>query len=627
MTKHPVCLDRDTTDTRRSAGLADRRLLTALAALFCLLVQSTASWGAPEVVERPNVLLIMTDDQGYGDLRFHGNALIETPALDRLARESTRFDNFMVCPLCSMTRATLLTGRYNLRTGCASVTRGLESVRPEEVTIAEVLKRAGYATGCFGKWHIGENFPSHPNGQGFDEFLGMPQGHWDDYFDPELEHNGRPVATKGYITDVLTDAAMNFIRDHRERPFFCYLPYNAPHTPMQIADEYFDKYRARVTDDKVAAIYGMVQNIDENVGRLLGLLDELELSRKTLVVFLSDNGAEGPEGSRYNAGMRGMKGTVHEGGVRVPFFVRWPGRVAANRSLDQLAAHIDVLPTLAEFCGAADVPTRPLDGRSLAPLLLGTSIDWPADRAVFTRSPGWRAMVGADGKPAVESAHVPYPGSVRTAQWRAVNEGGGWQLFDMRNDPGQKTDVAKAHPDVARDLASAYDDWFADVRREPIVRPVIGVGYAEWPRARLAVPEAYFTGGVHWFNRWGFAHDWLTGWTRTEEEIWWEIEVKNAGRYRVGVKYACPESSVGTVLRVSAKGASVEGALEKAHTPNPVQRPTRIRKKRLVQTFADQPLGELRLQTGRARLTLDCVRMSGDTVCDIHSLTLERVGP
>lgn len=219
--------------------------------------------------DRPNVVLIVTDDQGYGDLGFHGNDLIETPVLDRLARESTRFENFMVCPLCSMTRASLLTGRYNLRTGCASVTRGLETVRSEEVTIAEVLREAGYATGCFGKWHIGENYPSHPNGQGFGEFFGMPQGHWDNYFDPKLEHNGNMVQTEGYITDVLTRAAMDFIETHRDEPFFCYLPFNAPHTPMQVADSYFDKYRARVTDDKVAAIYGMIENIDENVGRLL----------------------------------------------------------------------------------------------------------------------------------------------------------------------------------------------------------------------------------------------------------------------------------------------------------------------------------------------------------------------
>ena len=232
-----------------------------------------------------------------------------------------------------------------------SVTRGLETLRPQEVTIAEVLKAAGYATGCFGKWHLGEHYPSHPNGQGFDEFFGMPTGHWDNYFDPTLERNGRPVPTRGYITDVLTDAAIAFVEKHHDRPFFCYVPYNAPHTPLQIADAYFDKYKALGLDDRTAAIYGMVQNVDENLGRLLHKVDKLGLAEKSIVIFLSDNGPEGHEGSRYNAGMKGMKGRVHEGGVRVPLFVRWPGRIAPNRVLEPIAAHIDLLPTIAELCG------------------------------------------------------------------------------------------------------------------------------------------------------------------------------------------------------------------------------------------------------------------------------------
>ena len=227
--------------------------------VFFLFVYSGSAAFAAGKSDGPNILLILADDLGYGDLAIHGNDKIDTPELDRLARQSTRFDRFMVCPLCSMTRATLLTGRYNLRTGCASVTRGVESVRPEEVLISEVLHPAGYVSGCFGKWHIGENYPSHPRGQGFDNFFGMPQGHWDNYFDPVLEKNGKMVPTKGFITDVLTDAAMRFISENRKRPFFCYLPYNAPHTPMQIADRYYDKYKARGLDNKPAAVYGLIQ--------------------------------------------------------------------------------------------------------------------------------------------------------------------------------------------------------------------------------------------------------------------------------------------------------------------------------------------------------------------------------
>ena len=301
---------------------------------FCLLIMAIAALpciGQGHVPESPNILLIMTDDQGYGDLGCHGNEKIDTPVLDRLASQSVRFDRFFVSPYCTPTRAALMTGRYPLRTGAAAVTRGLETVRPEEVTIAEVLRDAGYATGCFGKWHIGEHYPSHPNGQGFDEYFGMPQGHWDNYFDPKLDHNGQHVETHGFITDVITDYALRFIEQHRDRPFFCYVPYNAPHTPLQVPDRYFDKYAARGLDSRTAAIYGLVENADENIGRLLAKLDELGLNERTIVFFLSDNGAEGPEGSRYNAGMRGMKGTVHEGGMRVPLFARWPGRFEPGR--------------------------------------------------------------------------------------------------------------------------------------------------------------------------------------------------------------------------------------------------------------------------------------------------------
>ena len=273
----------------------------------CALLAAIVAIGKSDAAEKPNIVLIMTDDQGYGDLGFHGNEKIDTPVLDRLAQESVRFDRFFVCPYCTPTRAALMTGRYPLRTGAASVTRGLETVRSEEVTIAEVLRAVGYATGCFGKWHIGEHYPNHPNGQGFEEFFGMPQGHWDNYFDPKLEHNGRTVQTRGFITDVISDYAVRFIEEQRDRPFLCYVSYNAPHTPHQVPDRYFDKYTARGLDSRTAAIYGMVENIDENVGRLLESLDELRLADRTIVLFLSDNGAEGPEGSRYNAGMRGMK--------------------------------------------------------------------------------------------------------------------------------------------------------------------------------------------------------------------------------------------------------------------------------------------------------------------------------
>ncbi len=587
--------------------IAYRRLLIGIVLFVFSQVAISYSLVAGE---QPNVLLILTDDQGYGDLALHGNDKIDTPVLDRLAKQSTRFERFMVCPLCSMTRATLLTGRYNLRTGCASVTRGVESVRPEEVMIPEVLQTAGYVSGCFGKWHIGEYYPSHPRGQGFDDFFGMPQGHWDNYFDPVLEKNGKMVATKGFITDVLTDAAMQFISENQKRPFFCYLPYNAPHTPMQIADRYYDKYKARGLDNKPAAIYGLVENIDENVGRLLKHLDQLGIADNTIVIFLSDNGAEGPQGSRFNAGMRGMKGTVHEGGVRVPMFVRWPGKIEAGKVIPQLAGHIDLLPTIAQLCEVdlQKAKTKPLDGRSLVPLLFGHEEQWPKDRMIFTRNPGWKSLVGALGQPITESVKQPFPGSVRTERWRCVNEGNVWELFDMHSDPGESKNVASQHPQVVARLSNAYMKWFKDVTTVPITRPIIQVGYPEWPEVKLTVPEAYFTGNIRWYNRWGFAHDWLTDWTDTEETIWWEADVVKAGRFEVSLKYACYDDAVGTKLRVTAEGDSLEAVIKKSHEPKPMQRPSRISKKRFVQTFATVKLGEITLSSGRTRVTIQAVQ-------------------
>ena len=581
-----------------------------------------ASMAALHAAEQPNFVIIMTDDQGYGDLACHGNDKIDTPRLDRLAAQSVRFDRFFVCPYCTPTRAALMTGRYPLRTGAAAVTRGLETVRSEEVTIAEVLRAAGYATGCFGKWHIGEHYPNHPNGQGFEEYFGMPQGHWDNYFDPTLDHNGRKVKTQGFITDVITDYALRFIEQHRDQPFFCYVPYNAPHTPHQVPDRYFDKYIARGLDTRNSAIYGMVENIDENVGRIFDKLDEWHLTRRTIVFFLSDNGAEGPEGSRYNAGMRGMKGTVHEGGMRVPLFVRWPGRLEPGRIVKPIAAHVDLLPTIAELCGVTNPQTLPLDGRSLVPLLTGQAKDWP-DRMIYARTAGWRSVLSFT-EPVVRDLHT-LGKTVRTQRWRATNEGEAWQLYDMWNDPSEKHDVAKDHPETAQRLADAYEKWFVDVTKTTIVRPPIPVGYKERPTAELPAPEAYFTGAIGWYNRFGFAHDWLTGWTDAQDTIWWEADVVAAGRYDVSIQYTCPPEAVGTKLRVEAGGnASVEGRITNAYNPEPRQRPTRHPKKRFIQTFATQRLGAIQLSAGHQRITIRALNKPADRVCDLKSVSLTK---
>lgn len=557
----------------------------------------------------PNVLLVLTDDQGWGDVRSHGNPLIDTPVLDRLASEGARFERFFVCPYCSPTRASLLTGRYPLRTGVHGVTRGYEDMRSEEVTLAEMFKRASYATGCFGKWHNGYHWPMDPNGQGFDEFFGFCGGHTIVYFDPYLQRNGRPIRGKGYITDALTDAAIQFLRDHRRQPFFCYVPYNAPHTPAQVPDRYFEKYKARGLDDYLAAIYGMCECVDDNVGRLLAALDELKLADRTIVLFLSDNG---PNGERYNGGMRGIKGSLYEGGMHVPLFVRFPGRIRPGTTVEPIAAQIDLLPTLAELCGVKLPPGVKIDGKSLAPLLEGRSVDWP-ERLLF-------AHFGLDQV-------TPANGTVRSERWRAVFQKNRWELYDMQRDPGEKQDVAPQHPDVAAQLRAAYQAWYADVAQSTFEPMPIPVGHRERPEAVLNGHEAFLQpalgDGISYVTPKGWAQEWITNWTKTSSWCWWPIEVVRPGKYEAAVFYTCPPTSVGTRLRVEAGSANAEGAISAAFDPPAEAGPNRSPiGAALRKDWRPLVLGTLNLPKGQTRLVVRVLDKPGPTAIDLKGVRL-----
>jgi len=596
----------------------------AVVAALVLLVASPE----PLFARRPNVVLIMTDDQGWGDVRSHDNAAIDTPALDRLAAEGARFERFYVSPVCAPTRASLLTGRYSLRTGTHGVTRGRENMRAEETTIAEALGAAGYATGCFGKWHNGRHYPYHPNGQGFDEFLGFCAGHWNNYFDTTLERNGVESRVKGFITDVLADAAIEFIDEHRAAPFFCYVPFNAPHSPWQVPDRYHDKYAKRGLDAKAACAYAMCENIDDNIGRILAKLDALELTRDTIVLFLTDNG---PNSNRFNGGMKGRKGSVHEGGVRVPLFVRWPGRIAPGTRVEPIAMHIDLLPTLLELCGVPELDdkARPLDGRSLVPLLrldgkpLGA---WP-ERTLFThRSRG--------------NGPSPSIGAARTDRWRAVRYGEkrGWELYDMIADPGQKRNVAKAHPDVVAGLAKAFDANFADVTRDGHEPLVVPIGHPERGHVTLPGHEARFEAaggkaggpGIGYVGRNGWANDWITNWTSTAAHAWWKLEVVRGGTYDIELSYACSEENVGAKIRVEVEGASgtrgVDATVSISHDPEPIPSPDRIPRGEVYEKeWAPLRVGRLRLEKGPATLRLRALAIPGTRAPDVKAVRLTAV--
>ncbi|MFN0111934.1 MAG: arylsulfatase [Blastocatellia bacterium] len=582
---------------------------------------STASDSLAQA-RQPNVLLILTDDQGWGDLRVHGNDKIDTPVLDRLAAESVSFERFFVSPLCAPTRASLLTGRYSQRTGALWVTRGMETMRSEEVTIAEALGQAGYATGVFGKWHNGAHYPHDPRGQGFGEFFGFCGGHWMNYFDTTLRHNNRDVPTKGYITDVLTDAAIRFIEKNkaeRERkPFFAYVPYNAPHKPVQAPDRYFDKYKQRGLDDVMAGLYGMIENVDDNVGRLLLRLDELQLRDDTIVVYLHDNG---PNGARFNGGMKGTKGQVHEGGMRSPLFMRWPGKLKAGSRVPQIAAHIDLLPTLLDLCGVALPRGVQLDGLSLVPLLKGQASTWP-DRMLF-------------------AYHIPNPdtarhnpGTVRTQQHRLVITEKGAELYDMVADPRQQRDLAATEPKTVIRLRDAYEAWLKDVLKDvpkdaakgEFARLPIPVGHEAAPLVELPAPEIAAQTGVAFKGGNGWAHDWLIGWDSVDDAISWDLSVARAGHYEITLLYSCPAADVGSRVQVEVGGQRVAGVIKRAHDPLPLPSPDREPRKEVFEkTWARLTLGSLSLGAGRTRLSVNAVSVAGKTVAELKAVQLRKV--
>jgi len=419
--------------------------------------------GRPEDSRPPNVILLITDDQGYGDLSCHGNPVLKTPHLDRLYGQSVRFTNFHVDPTCSPTRASLLTGCYSSRAGVWHTIMGRSLLAADETTMADLFSRNGYRTGIFGKWHLGDNYPYRPQDRGFDESvvigggaIGNAPDFWgNDYFDDTYRHNGKWQKYTGYCTDVFFDEAMKFMTSDPNRPFFVYLPTNTPHWPHNVAEKYSRPYLEAVPE-RMATFYGMIANIDENVGRLLNFLKEKGLEENTILVFLTDNGTSfgarwdetGKMTAGFNAGMRGHKGSIYEGGHRVPCFIRWPRRgINGGRDVHRLSAHIDLLPTLAELCGLKGTERLALDGKSLVPLLEGKGDAWP-DRTLFVHN---------------QRVDFPIRGkdfAVMTDRWRLIN---GRQLYDMRKDPGQMRDVAAEHPQVVRDLNAAYDRWWEDI--------------------------------------------------------------------------------------------------------------------------------------------------------------------
>ena len=576
-------------------------VLVALVSLNC---------PAAGAAEHPNVVVILADDQGWGDLSCHGNRNLATPHLDSLARGGASLRRFFVCPVCSPTRAEFLTGRYHVRSGVSGVSTGRERMSADEVTIADMFRAAGYATAAFGKWHNGTQHPYHPNARGFDEFYGFCSGHWGHYFDPFLEHNGQPTRGEGYLTNDLIDHAIEFLAAHRDQPSLVYLPLNIPHSPMQVPDKWFESQRnselaQRGTDaereklDHTRAALAMCENIDANVGRLLDALDDLGIADGTIVVYFSDNG---PNGHRWNAKLRGIKGSTDEGGVRSPCLVRWPGQIPAGKQIMHIAGAIDLLPTLADLTDVPLTNTKPLDGMSLTPLLTGDQGDWP-DRKLFHH---WGGRVSA-----------------RTEQYRLDNRG---RLYDMRADERQTKDIADEQPDVAERLRLAV----ADYRRDVIAPNQIGqrafdVGYPGSPNTWLPARDGAATGGIERSSRHPNC-SYFTNWTKMNERVTWKVNVHEPGNYQVTLYYTCPPENVGCRLQLASGLATLTRTIDEAHDPPAYgsEHDRSPRTESLVKDFRPLEFGQMDLATGEQMLELYAIEIPGDGAIDVRLLILEK---
>lgn len=593
---------------RSSRGALLIRFLLVLSC--CFVAQSSASQPIDNSsnTRSPNVVIFLADDQGWGDVSSHGNHDLATPHLDQLAFDGLAFSRFYVCAVCAPTRAELLTGRYHPRIGVRGVSRGLERLNLDESTLAEAFQAAGYATGVFGKWHNGMQYPYHPRARGFDRFVGYCSGHWGDYFDAELERDGLYFQSKGYITDVVTNHAIEFINEYKDKPLLCFVSLPTPHSPMQVPDAYWHRHENkpfrmdhRQADDHTRAALAMVENIDDNVGRLLAELDKLDLANDTIVVYFSDNG---PNGHRWNDGLRGIKGSTDEGGLRSPLMIRWPGLIESGPKVStRLTSVVDLYPTLIDLAGIHRVGDKPIDGISLKPDLFGLADD------DFDQAMQHRAIV----------SHQRGRISVRTDRYRLDHRG---RLYDMAQDPGQTRDLAADLPDVAAQLKQHAEDYRRKVNLDAksVPRPFT-LGHADWPYTELPARDAVAKGSVKRSSvhpNCSYFHQW----TGTDATITWDVDVLTPGRYHAFAYITCKPEDLGTTIELSLGEIHNNLIITEAHDP-PTQGKVENRIDRgesLVKDFKPVHLGIMDLPAGRAELVMRATRIPGQ-----ESVELRRV--
>ena len=521
-----------------------------------LLVSEIDIVKAQENLEkRPNVILIMTDDQGYGDLACHGNTIIDTPNMDRLHSQSVRFTNFHVSPTCAPTRAALMTGLYTNRTGVWHTIGGRSLLRKDKVTMAEVFKENEYHTAIFGKWHLGDNYPFRPQDRGFLEVLihgaggvGQTPDFFDnDYYNDTYIHNGKLKEYIGYCTDIWFKEAIKYIERQKHNPFFCYISTNAPHSPFYVDNKYIEPYKG-IKNIPSNEFYGMITNVDDNIGILTKKLEDLGIADNTILIFMTDNGSSMGDKKientiAFNAGMRGKKNSEYDGGHRVPFFIKYPnGKLEAGKDIKNISAHIDVLPTLIELCGLKLNKPINFDGKSLMPLINGSEENW-SERLLIT-----------------DSQRVEHPikwrkSAVMSDNWRLVN---GEELYNMVDDPGQTNDVALEEPKKVKKFRKAYDTWWDDVSLDFDDFQAIIIGSPKENPVNLTSHDWHSNTQVPWNHK--HIRSGLQG------NGFWVLDIESTGIYEITLSrwplsMKLPIIS-GMEKRPALKGTSVNESLE-----------------------------------------------------------------
>ena len=553
----------------------------------------------------PNILIVLTDDQGWGDLSIRGNTNLKTPNIDNIGYNGASFERFYVSPVCAPTRAELLSGKYFVKSGVNGVTRGYERMSNDVQLVSEYFKEKNYITGLFGKWHNGSQPPYHPNYRGFDEFFGFTSGHWGNYFNPILEKNGKIIKTNGYINDVITNEAISFIKNSKQ-PFLSFISYNTPHSPMQVPDKYYlnkkvslvGRYSNKENINKTKAALGMIENIDENIGNIVSVLKEKDVYDNTIIIFLSDNG---PNGNRWNNDFKDRKGSTNEGGVRVPFFIQWPNNIKKGLKINQVSSVLDLFPTLLELTGNKALDD--LDGESLKKYLDSPTL-LDDERTIFSY---WNNRISA-----------------RNNNYILDHEN---NLYDLVKDYFQYSPLEKDNNPNYQKLLNDKNEWLNEVVNphiEKLTRRPFTINYKTAEYTHLPARDAEINGDLKRSSIHANC-SFIENWKNTEDYIYWEIDVLEDGINNIELYYTLEKESVGTEIALEFENQIIKKTIDKFHDPRLLgsveDKIERIES--YTKDFKKINIGKISLKKGKSILKLKTTKMEGDKSIDFRLLILK----